>query len=212
MVNHRILSFCGVLAPIVFIFTTLLGGALRPGYSLLTETISELFSPGSPNKPLLDSLHTTYALLFTLFGFGVLRFVQRVGKALRTGRTGAVLLIAAGLLSVTTATIFPQDPWGTPPTVPGRLHMQVSGTLALLTVASMVLLGIWFNQVGLFSGFRTYSFITAGASLLGAGLFVALMDGPWMGLGERVAALIGFQWTVTLAWWIFSNGDTAADG
>ena len=208
--GQRFLSLCGVLAPAVFIFTTILGGALRPGYSHLSETISELFSPGSPNKPLLDGLHTTYALLFTLFGFGVLQFVQRVREAVRIGRTGAVLLIAAGLLSLTTATIFPQDPWGTPPTVPGRLHLQITGTLALLTVIAMVLLGVWFNRVGLFPGFRTYSFVTAGASLLCAGLFAALMNGPWMGLGERVAALIGFQWTVTLAWWIFSKGEFPA--
>ncbi len=29
-----------------------------------------------------------------------------------------------------------------------------------------------------------------------------------MGLAERIAALIGFQWTFTLAYWLFSREGT----
>ena len=208
--TQRFLSFCGVIAPLVFVFTAILGGALRPGYSHLSNTVSELFSPGSPNKLLLDFLHTLFALLLTSFGIGLLKFFQVQEEFKRLGITGAVLFTAAGGLSVTTATIFPQDPWGTPPTFPGQMHIYVSGVLSILTMGAMVLIGIWFNKAGVYPGFGTYSFITVGATLLSAAYFTSKFGSPEMGLAERITILVGFQWTFTLAWWIVSNERTFA--
>jgi hypothetical protein len=48
--NRRMFYLLGLLAPFIFIFTVILGGALKPGYSHVTDTMSELFSPGSPNR------------------------------------------------------------------------------------------------------------------------------------------------------------------
>ena len=135
--NQRFLSLCGVLAPLLFVFMTLLGAAIRPGYSHLADTVSELFSPGSPNKPLLDTLHTIFAALLTLFGVGILQFVRRSRGSSRIGIIGASLYIAAGLVSVATATIYPQDPWGSPPTFPGQMHMTLTGVVALLSMLSI---------------------------------------------------------------------------
>lgn len=75
--NRRFLSMCGVIAPALFVFAIILGGAIRPGYSHISDTVNGLFSPGSPNKFLLDTLHTIYALLLALFGVGLLQLVRR---------------------------------------------------------------------------------------------------------------------------------------
>lgn len=203
--TQRFLYICGMIAPVLFLFTAILGGALRPGYSHLSDTVSELFSPGSPNKLLLDAFHIIFALLLTSFGIGLLKFFRDQKKFKRLGITGAVLFTAAGGLSVTTATIFPQDPWGTPPTFPGQMHMYVSGVLSILTMAAMVLIGVWFNKAGVFRGFGTHSFITVGATLLSAAYFASKFGSPVMGLAERITILVGFQWTFTLAWWMVSN-------
>ena len=80
---------CGVIAPVLFVFMTILGGAIRPGYSHISDKVSELFSPGSPNKILLDTLHTIFALLLTLFGIGVLQFVRGSDKSKPIGIVGA---------------------------------------------------------------------------------------------------------------------------
>jgi hypothetical membrane protein len=201
----RTLSLCGMIAPALFVFMTLLGGALRPGYSHISDTISELFSPGSPNKLLLDTLHTTFALLLTLFGIGMLQFVRGKEHSRRIGMVGAWLYIAMGLLSVTTATIFPQDPWGSPATFRGEMHIRLTGMVGLLSMLSMVLVGIWFNRARIFPGFGTYSFITVGLSLISAGYFAANMGTPIMGLTERIAALVGFLWTFILALWMYTH-------
>jgi hypothetical membrane protein len=44
----------GVLAPIIYVATVILGGLLRPGYSHVAEAISELVATGAPNRPLLN--------------------------------------------------------------------------------------------------------------------------------------------------------------
>lgn len=87
--NPRSLSRCGLIAPILFILIAILGGAVRPGYSHMSDTVSELFSPGSPNKRPLDILHTSYAVLMTLFGVGVLQLVRGSEHGELKGMIGA---------------------------------------------------------------------------------------------------------------------------
>ncbi len=203
--NRRFLFICGMAAPLLFVFMTILGGAIRPGYSHLSETVSELFSPGSPNKPLLDTLHTTFAFLLILFGIGILQFIRRSGRATGAGKIGAVLYIAMGCVSVLTAAVFHQDPWGTPPTFLGQMHIILTGVVGLLSVFSILFIGFWFNRAKIFPGFGTYSYITVGTAVLAAGFFMANQGSPIMGLTERIAALIGFLWTFTLARWMSSR-------
>ena len=126
-----------MVAPWLFVLMTVLGGAIRPGYNHISDTISELMSPGSPNKLLLDILYTTFAILLILFGFGILQLVQKTQTNQRIGKTGAFLFIAVGCLSVLTATIFPQDPSKSTPTFAGEMHMRVSGMIGLLSIFYM---------------------------------------------------------------------------
>jgi hypothetical membrane protein len=206
--KQRFLSMCGLIAPVLFVLMTILGGALRPGYSQLSDTISELMSPGSPNKLLLDTLHTLYALLLTMFGIGLLRLVRRGKRVRAIGTIGASFFIVMGLVSVSTATAFPQGPWGSPATFAGEMHMILHGVISLLTILSMLCLGIWFHRAEILPGFRTYSFATAGVAIVSAGFFLVSLGGPIMGLAERIAALVGFQWIFRLALWMYSpKGD-----
>ena len=201
----RFFFLCGMIAPLLFVVTAILGGALRPGYSHIRDTVSELFSPGSPNKALLDTFHTIFALLLIAFGIGVLLFVLRMGQRLLLGGVGAALYIAMGGLSVLAATTFPQDPWGTTPTFQGQMHINLTGVVGLLSIASFLLIGFWFQRVKLFSGFWTFSLIIVGLAVLSAVIFFLTVDSSVMGLTERITALVGFTWTFVLARWLYLN-------
>ena len=52
--TQKILYLCGMLVPFVYIFMYVVGGALRLEYSHLSDLVSELLSPGSPNKLFLE--------------------------------------------------------------------------------------------------------------------------------------------------------------
>lgn len=197
--DQKLLALCGMVSPVLFVFTAILGGALRPGYSHISDTVSELFSPGSPNKRLLDTLHTTSAVLTTLFGLEVLRFVRHSPRVDSIGLVGAGMIIAAGLVNVATATVFPQDAWGSPQTFAGQMHKILAGVLALLSILSTLLLGVWLNRAGIFPGFGTYSFFTVAVLVVSGGFAVTKLGTPIMGLTERITIFAGFPWTFLLA-------------
>lgn len=197
--NLKILSICGVISPVLFVFLTILGAALRPGYSHISDTVSELFSPGAPNKFLLDTLHTTTAVLTILFGVGVLQLVRGSQYSRPMGLVGAGMIIAMGVVNVATATVFPQDAWGSPPTFQGEMHKILAGVLAILSILSTLLIGIWLTRADLFPGFGAYSFVTVGIIVISGGFAVAKLGSPIMGLTERITIIAGLQWTVFLA-------------
>jgi Protein of unknown function (DUF998) len=203
--NRRVFYLLGLLAPLLFVFTAILGGALRPGYSHVTNTVSELFSPGSPNRLLLTVLHTLYAVSFSLFGLGLLRFVQNRGECRRIGIVAAFAFISVGILSILTATVFPQDAWGSAPTFAGEMHMIISGVIALPSVLYMLLFGVWFQRTGIATFFRTYSIAAVVAVVLATAWFAVSTGGPLMGISERAAILVGFQWTFVLAIVVLKN-------
>jgi hypothetical protein len=192
-----------MLFPVAYIIMTVLGGALRPGYSHISDTVSELLSPGAPNKSLLVVFQVAHAVLGILFGIGVLQFVRGSEHDSLIGVIGAAMIIAVGVATIGTA-IFPQDAAGAPSTFEGRMHgLLVFGVLLPFTILSMLLLGIWFNRAGIFPGFGMYSFITVGAVILLGAFSGATMGTSITGLAERLGVLAGFQWTFVLALKLF---------
>lgn len=91
--NQKIFYVYGMLVPFVYIFLYILGGKLRPSYNHISDSVSELLSPGSPNKTLLDILNLTFAILYILFGIGVLQFVRGSEYNALVGRIGAGMII-----------------------------------------------------------------------------------------------------------------------
>jgi hypothetical protein len=197
--NQRIFYFFGLFAPILFVFTAILGGVLRPGYSHLTNTVSELFSPGSPNRLFLTVLYLLFSVSLSLFGFGLLKYVQSIGKNIKIGSWAAYIFILVGVLNMFTATVFPQDPWGAPTTFPGEMHMIVSGIISVFSLIYMLLFGIWFRQARGTKAFMVYCFATIAGSILSGVWFAISVGSPMMGIAERVAIFIGFQWTLILS-------------
>ena len=203
--SQRLLFLCGIISPLLFIFMTILGAALWPDYSHTSDTISELFSPTSPNKAFLDVFHISYAVLSTLFGAGVLMFVYNSEHRNLIGLIGALLLFSNGIINVTTATIFPQDAWGALPTFAGNAHKILVAVLVLFSLIYTSLIGIWLQKAKIFSQFMPYSFITVGLMLASGFYAFTKLGSPIMGLTERIAILITLQWIFVLAFKLFTR-------
>lgn len=166
MFDSNILYISGMAIPVLYIIMYLLGGALRPKYSHISNSVSELLSPGAPNRLLLMIIQIIYALLHIVFAFGVLWFVRGSGYHQVLGSIGAWLIFALGIATFGTV-VFPQDAKGTPETMAGQLHkILVFGGLIPFSVSSTLLLGIWFRLIDLYPGFDVYSFITVGAVIV----------------------------------------------
>ena len=197
--TQRVFLVCGMLIPVMYVALYIIGGALRSGYNHISDSVSELLSPGAPNKTLLSVIQIIYALLHILFGIGVLQFIQGGEYNALGGRIGAWMIIAVGVATIGTA-IFPQDATGTPATVPGQVHkILVFGALVPFSILSTLLIGIWLRQPGIAPGFAVHSFVTVGAIVLMGGIGGATAETPYAGLVERIAAIIIHQWLFILA-------------
>ena len=205
MVEADILFLSGMAIPIIYVFLYILGGALRPDYSHIKNSVSELLSPGAPNRPLLVTIQIIYALLHIIFGIGVLLFIKESAHNQALGRIGAWMIIALGAATLGTV-IFPQDAEGTPATNAGNLHkLLVFGALIPFSILSTLLIGIWIGQAGILSGFDIYSFITVGAVIVMGGVGGATVKTPYAGLVERIAAIVTQQWLFMLGMLLLIN-------
>ena len=190
--------YSGLAIPIIYILMYLLGGALRSDYSHISNSVSELLSPGSPNRPLLVTIQLIYALLHIIFGLGILWFFKESTTDQLTGLIGSWLIIALGIVTVGIA-IFPQDAEGNIVTMAGQVHkVLVFGGLIPLSILSTLLIGLWFRQSGLLPGFDIYSFITVGAIVVMGGVGGAMVETQYAGLVERIAAIVTQQWLFIL--------------
>jgi len=203
--NRKIFLVCGMLIPLTYILMYVLGGALRPGYNHISDSVSELLSPGAPNRSLITIIDLIYGLLHIVFGIGVLQFIRDGEYNTTIANIGAWFIIGAGVAIIGTA-IFPQDAMGTPATIPGKIHLiLVFGALLPFSFLSTLLIGIWTHRTGIFPGFALYTFISFGAIVLIGGLGGALAGTAYMGLGERIAALTIHQWLFVFALKMFQK-------
>jgi hypothetical protein len=200
----RVLLLCGVISPLIYLGATIVGGAMRPGYNHMVDTVSELMSPGSPNKPLMHALFTASAVCGTLFGVGVWQFVRASGRSTTSAAIAAALLIIVGLVNILTAAVFPQDPIGAPATFPGKMHIILVGALSVMSMSATLLLGLWSRQVDVPAGYGAYTLASLSVMLLTGLIAVATGGSRWMGLTERLTVGAVLQWNLITAWRLFS--------
>lgn len=156
------LLVCGVLAPIVYVSTVIVGGLIRPGYSHLSEPISELTATGAPNKGLLDLLFLAYNLLVMAFGVGLAVKANGSRQGRLSGLIAGVALVATGACGALLQLFFPQDPGGAQAavTTTGTMHIVFAGLAALTTMVAVLFSALWFRLQRTLKGYVVYSLVT----------------------------------------------------
>ena len=207
--KSTVFSLFGVIAPLFYIVPTIVGGLLRPGYSHLSNSVSDLLASGAPNRINLMIPFTVYPILLSVFGFGLFAVLRSKPAPLssQTGLIGFILIGASmGILGILTMTVFPQDPHGSPMTTPGLLHLILVGIQAISAMAAILLIGFWFRTNG-FSGYFMYSIVSF-AVLLVTGIIsmIGVTQGSQLiGLFERLNVGAIVQWLVVIGIWFMSK-------
>lgn len=186
--NLRLLAICGVIVPILFTIIVIILGLLRPGYSHVSQAISELGEVGAPNAAVQDANFVVFGLLVIAFAVGLHRGIgdgrgSKIGPAL-VGSFGAVGAIGAG--------IFP---------LPSPLHVPVSLIGFISLIIATLVISRRLKQDARWQSYRSYSLITGGIALA---LFVALVfggsnDSPYFGALQRIFLTPLFLWVELMA-------------
>ncbi len=178
----QILAVCGMLSPIIYTAMWIICGNLDSDYNHIRDDISSLFAVGAPNKRLAQSFVITESFLLFVFFIGLHEGINDGGGSI----VGPIVLLISSILGIMVALFFPLDEGGEFTTLRGKMHIILVVVMGLLTIAGMVALWIRLQFVSIWSGFATFSLISAIASLIGviiSGIFAAGKD---RGIIERI--------------------------
>jgi hypothetical protein len=191
---RKILLYCGIAAPILYVITVVVGAAVRHDYSHIVNAISELLSNGAPNKSILDVIFNFYNALLLAFAIGGFIVSKNAGRLCRLAMG---IFIGIQILSFSWG-FFPMDPIGAEPTFAGTMHNVIGGVVALATILMPLLMGLGLRHARGFQKYVIYSWISS-AIIFISGLAAVILGGQGIqvfGLFERIT--IG-----TYELWIF---------
>ena len=188
----------GIVAPVIYVFTVVLGGFLSQDYYHTTQAISELTALGAPFRlplNLLFSLSLIVAAVFALTAFHYVRVFD--SKLLRIGMG---ILLAISILSMLWAFI-PMDPRGAETSLQGIMHLALAGIISPLTILCPILVGLGFRKVEKSKGYAFYS-IVSGVLIMVTGILAVVSTqyhAAYLGIYERLTIGSYQQWMAVSA-------------
>jgi hypothetical protein len=190
---RRRLLACGILASVLWVGTDVLAGTLSENYSFVSQSSSELSSPGAPTRSLVVLLGLTYDALMVAFGLGVWGSGEK--RALRLTAAMVIGNVLLGGLAVLFFPMHPDEPTSTS-----------ANTMNVIVMASgMVcfLLAMGVGAVAFRDWFRYYSIGTLAAYgvLTIAGMVLGSQNPQRtsVGIQERTMVLGYLLWVALLA-------------
>ena len=199
----RFIALGGVVGPLLFTLTTVICASLRPGYSHISQFISELGATGSPNAYLMNFAGFIPAgLMVALLGLSLILNLPKKFLPL----TGSVLITVFGICMIVVG-IFSNDfPYSEEAgSLSNRIHDQVSLLMFLSVIIGILILGISFRKLPSWRRLWLYSVLS---SLVSLGLLIALINSiqslTYTGMWQRLYLLSLFLWMGIVGLHIFN--------
>ena len=192
------LLFCGIISSLFYVAINIIVPTQYEGYSIASQTVSELSAVGAATRSLWVSLAIVYTVFVVAFGWGI--WISAEEK--RTLRIAGGLMIAYATFGLF---------W--PPMHQREVLAAGGGTLTdtlhivwTMVTAIMMMLVIWLGGAAMGNRFRFYSVVTI-ITLLGFGVLTALespqmqanLPSPWIGVWERICMGAFMLWVLVFA-------------
>jgi len=191
---RKTLLGCGIASSFLYIGINIFVPTMYAGYSVATQTVSELSAIGAPTRVLWIWLAMLYILLFAAFALGVWK----------SASGSRYLRIVARLLAIYVVVNFywpPMHMRGNEPTLTDALHI----TWAMMTLSLMMLI-MAFGAAALGKSFRIYTAISFIVFILFGILIGQEAPGipkdlptPGIGIWERINIGVFMIWVIIFA-------------
>ena len=177
-----------IASGVVIATTVVVVGAITPGYSQMSETVSRLGSAGQPHAWLERAGILLYGLL-VVFGAGALG-----SHAPSRERLFACAIGGYGIAAVVSG-LAPKDPPHAPHTLPSQIHVDASLFGGAMMLVAMVLVA----RYAPVRADRTVAAALAGLTGIGVIVFRFTWGSSIYGLVERALLAIAVLWLALLA-------------
>lgn len=191
----------GALAPVVFVTTVLVAGAITPGYSPIEGAISELFAAGAPTSALVTLGMLGFGLLAMPLVFALLQVPE--GGMRWTALALTVDAVGAGSL-----VLFPCSNGcpGPSASTGDLLHLLVAGVAYVGHLAAPLLATYELQPEGAYAWLRRLAFVLGIPALIVFGVWATGVTGAYGGLAQRVFTMLVDVWIVALALVVVRTG------
>jgi hypothetical protein len=200
VMGRKALLGCGIVSSLFYVAANIVGARRWRGYSLTSQTVSELSAIDTPSRPHVIPLLTAHGALVIPFGVGVWESAGRMGRLRVTG----ALLVGLGASDLP-APLFPMHRREALARGEGSrtdtMHIIFTGVNSLL-----ILLAIGFASGAFGKRFRVFSIgtilvlvVTGGLTGTQASRLEADLPTPWAGVMERISIGGYLLWQVVLA-------------
>ncbi len=178
--------YSGLAAVAVYLVAVTVGGLLYPGYSHVSQDVSQLTSTNSPVRELMN-IFFVYNLLVAIFGIGLYLLDKKL-----VSRIGSVFVIGIGILGLIIG-FFPINTRGTELTLTGIMHLIIVSIVSLLTVGTGFLFWFAFKKTAL-DLFARISLWVGILFLISGPIAGFTVLSPYAGLFERVPIGLFLFW------------------
>jgi hypothetical protein len=206
--TRRILLGCGLVASVLYVSATIVGGLAWPGYSPVDQSVSELFAIDAPSRSIVVASFIAYDVLMVAFAGGLWKTASQKGHL----RVVAGLIVLDQLRGAAGTIFAPMHLRGVPGTTTDVWHI-------ILTIATVVLilLIIGLGATAFGRRFHLYSIATILVMMVFgvlAGLngpqMAANLPTPWFGVEERINIFSAMLWYAVLAIGLLRSSETVA--
>ncbi len=180
MNTFHLLAIFGMLSPIIYTITWIIGGFIRTDYSHIRDDVSSLFAVGAPKRWLFNSLFISGSALLFIFSFGLLWGIEGNGSVV-----GPILFLISTFIGLLVTLFFPLDEGGELVTLRGKLHLILIIISGIFVLVSMILLWLRTKALAGWIGFAWFSLVSVPVMLILMVLSGIFGGGPYMGLVER---------------------------
>ena len=203
----RITATCGLVGPVILVAVLIILGALYPGYSHISQTMSVLGAVDAPHKAIMNTLgFPLLALSIVMFAHAVHHGVNlsappggqgkvysRFSVFYFLDRAGPALIVMSGVALAMTG-IFPGDPANIDVSWRGTTHSIFAAISAVSFAIAPVFIGIRQWSDNRWKGHALYSEITAVVTL--ALSWISSLDAvdAYVGLFQRISMGIPMVW------------------
>ena len=188
------LLVCGILSSVLYVFMNIVVPFYFPGYSVVSQTVSELSAINAPSRPIWVILGIIYSLLVCLFGWGVWQAAYK-SKPLNVL---AVLILIYGFSGFFWP---PMHLRGNQSSLTDILHI----VFGIATVILMMFM-MWFGAKAFGKKFRLYCFVSLALFILFGTLtgiespnIATNEPTPLIGVWERINIGIFLLWIIVFA-------------
>lgn len=195
-----VLAICGIIGPILKSIVIVTLGFLWPGYSHVSQAISELGAIDAPNALVMNVSYVVFGLLMVCFAFGLHQGIcQGEGSIV-----GPVLVAIYGVGQVANG-IFPCAP-GCQITL---MIGSFTGLMRIVTsyvgfIAILLAMLVMSRRLRKDKQWRNYGSFSTVIGLISVGAFLLsfVLSGlltPWVGAFQRLRHGIVFLWIIVMA-------------